>query len=184
MKINRSCIILSISALFVLVPSLHAQAVYAAQQNFRLQAGVGGLYLDNDYSPKNAEGIAFWGDADFTHYKSILIGAEVEVHLGGIITPDDIGENSYLVGPRFSYRKRRFTGYGKLLVGRATISSQLLNLSSSYNVLPAFGGGLEFRANRKWNIRVLDVEMQQWPNFEPHTLSPISAVVGVSYSIF
>jgi hypothetical protein len=183
MKFTRSRITLSLAALVTLIPSLHAQSVYAAKQYFRIQAGAGGMYLDNDYTNRSAKGVAVWGDVDFTHYKSLMIGAEVEAHFGGIITPDDIGENSYLVGPRVSYTKRRFTVYGKLMVGRATITNQDLNLSSSYNVLPAFGGGLEYRVSRHWNIRAVDIEVQKWPDFEPTTLSPFSVAVGASYII-
>jgi Outer membrane protein beta-barrel domain len=185
MKLTNSRIILSFAILLVLIPaSAKAQAIFAARESFRLQAGFGAMYLNNDYSDRAAQGVAFWADADFGHFRGIIIGAEAEAHLGTIITPDDIGETSYLVGPRLSYQRRKLTVYGKLLVGKATITNQLFHLSSSYNVAPAFGGGIEYHVGHKWNVRAFDVEVQQWPNFEPHTLSPLSVTVGVSYSIF
>jgi len=181
MNKTRTRILLSLAALLVLAPALHAQAVYAAKEYFKLQAGAGAMYLDNDYTNRAAEGIAIWGDCDFTHFRGLLIGAEAEVHMGGIITPDDIGENSYLVGPRFSIQRRKFAVYAKILLGRASITNQNLNTSSSYNVIPAYGGGLDYRLSRKINIRVVDIEMQKWPNFEPNTLSPLSVTSGASY---
>ncbi len=184
MKMTHSRIILSLAAVLVLVPSAaKAQAIFAAKETFRLQAGAGGMYLNNDYTNHSARGVAFWADADLGHFRSIGIGVEAEAHLGGIITPDDIGENSYLIGPRLSYQRRRVTVYGKLLVGKASITNQQLNLTSTYNVLPAYGGGVEYHVGHKWNIRAFDLEMQQWPDFEPNTLSPLSVTVGVSYSI-
>jgi len=178
---TKAHIVLSFAALLVFVPALHAQAVYAAKEYFKLQAGAGVMYLDNDYTNRAAQGVAFWGDCDFTHFKGVLIGAEAEVHMGGIITPDDIGENSFLIGPRFTFQRHRLGIYGKILLGRATITNQDTNQSSSYNVIPAYGGGVDYRLNRKVNIRIVDVEMQKWPNFEPNTLSPVSVTIGASY---
>ena len=173
----------ALAGMFALIPALHAQAVYAASESGHIQVGAGGLYLHNDYTNRAAEGISVWGDYDFLRYRRFDIGLEVAAHFGGLNTPDDIGENSYLVGPRLSYRRHRFNVYAKILVGRATITNQLLNQSSSYNVLGAYGGGLEYRATRKFNVRAIDLELQKWPDFEPHTLSPVVISVGVSYII-
>ncbi len=175
--------ILALAGTLAFIPALHAQAVYAASETAHIQAGFGGLYLRNDYTDRAAEGISLWGDYDFLRFRRVDVGLEVAAHFGGIQTPDDIGENSYLFGPRFSYRRHRLTGYAKILVGRATITNQLLKQSSSYNVLGAYGGGIEYRVARKFNIRAVDLELQKWPDFEPHTLSPVAISVGVSYII-
>ncbi len=68
------------------------------------------------------------------------------------------------------------------MVGRATITNQDLNQSSSFNII-AFGGGVEYRILRKINIRVFDVEAQQWPDFKPNSLSPMVGTIGASYII-
>jgi hypothetical protein len=107
---------------------------------------------------------------------------EASVHIGSIITPSDIAEDSYMVGPRFVYHRHKITGYAKFIFGRATITNQDYNLSSSYNAY-AFGGGLEYKIARRINIRAIDFEYQQWPNFEPNTLSPMAITVGASYII-
>ena len=166
------------SGLLLLAPALHAQAVPTGVYKSHIEAGVGAMYLNNDYSERKNGGLTIWGDYDFTH----LIGAEVEAHFGGIITPDDIGENSYLIGPRLMYHKRKLTIYGKLMLGRGTITNQLYNQSSSYNIVPAYGGGVEYRLSHHLQARV-DLEDQKWPDFEPNTLSPLAISFGIMYVI-
>lgn len=173
-----SSLIVIVASLLAAVPSLHAQAVYTAQRTTRIQAGFGFLSLNPDYRPGTIIGVSVWGDYDFSKY----VGAEISTHFGEFITPDDISENSYMIGPRFIYRHRALTGYGKALVGRATISNLRYNLSSSYN-LYALGGGLEYRLARRFNVRLIDFEQQEWPSFQPHTLAPTVVTFGVSYSI-
>ena len=156
---------------------MNAQAIYAAKENFRAQAGAGVLILKNDYTDRANQGITVWGDLDVYRFRSVLIGAEVNALFGGIITPNDIGENSYLVGPRFSFPHRKLNIYAKVLFGRGTITNQLLNQSSSYNIVPAYGGGVEYRVTRRINIRAVDVELQKWPDSSPirflHLPSPL-----------
>ena len=126
----------------------------------------------------NIIGFSIWGDYDFSKW----VGVEISTHLGEFITPGDITENSYLVGPRVIYRRHKLTAYGKVLVGRATITNQNFNLSSSYNVL-AYGGGIEYKIMRKINIRAIDFELQNWPDFQPNSLSPMAISIGASYII-
>ena len=159
------------------------QAIPTATKSGSIQAGVGAMYLDNDFTDRSNKGLSFWGDYDFLHYKGLRVGAELEAHLGGIITPDDIGENSYLAGGRVSfYRRYHLDAYGKFMGGRATITNQDTNAASSFNVY-AFGGGIDYRVAHRINIRAVDFELQKWPNFEPHTLSPYAISVGVMYII-
>ena len=160
------------------IPQLNAQAVYTAERTARISVGAGGSYLNTDYAAKPTYGASFFADMDLFRH----VGLEAEGHLGGIISPDDIGENSYLVGPRAFIRRSRFTGYGKLMLGRGSINNQLFNLSSSYN-LYAYGGGLEYRAARRITVRGIDFEMQKWPGFPPHGLSPLVVTIGASYII-
>ena len=173
-----SNVLLAAASLALLVPTLSAQAVYTAETKSSFQAGAGYLILNNDYTTHYNEGITVYGDYDYNHF----IGAEVDLHFGGINTPDDIGENSYLVGPRVSYHRYGGDIYGKILFGRGTITNQDYNTSSSFNVY-AFGGGVEYRVKRHYNIRLIDLEEEKWPNFEPHTLSPIAITIGAAYVI-
>ncbi len=175
--------ILGLASLLLLIPSMQGQAVETAKKTGLIEAGAGVTYLDNDYSPRHNAGITVWGDYDFLRYYHVTIGADVQLNFLGIDSPDDIGENSYLIGPRFSHRfHERYDLFGKILFGRGTISNQFYHTSSSFNIVPAYGGGLDYHVARHYNIRGEVVE-QKWPNFEPHTLSPITVSVGVLYII-
>ena len=136
------------------------------------------MVLNPDYTDAKVVGISAWGDYDFSKY----VGAEISTHFGDLITSTDIAEDSYMIGPRFPYRRKNLTAYAKALVGRGTITNQLYNLSSSYNIY-AFGGGLEYRFARKFNVRIVDFEQEEWPSFQPHTLAPAVVTFGVSYII-
>ena len=160
------------------IQQLNAQAVYTAERSARISIGVGGSHLNTDYAPNPTYGPSFFADIDLFRH----LGLEGEGHIGGVVSPDDIGENSYLAGPRVFLRRSRFTGYGKLMLGRGTITNQLFNLSSSYNIY-AYGGGLEYRAARRITVRAIDFEQQKWPDFPPHGLSPLVVTVGASYII-
>lgn len=170
--------ILGTASILLFLPSLHAQADYTAFRTTRIQAGAGGLYLNNDFTEHSNKGVSAWADYDFNR----LLGVEASVHFGSIVSPDDIGENSYSIGPRISYRRKRAAFYAKLLFGRGSITNQQTNTSSTYNSY-TYGGGLDYRLSQHFNLRVVDFEQQKWPNFEPNTLSPLAISVGLMYII-
>lgn len=170
---------LGLASALLLAPSLlHAQANATAFRTTRIQAGAGLLYLNNDFTQTGDKGVSAWVDYDFSRY----VGVEGEVHLGTIISPEDVGENTYLVGPRGSYRKGPFDIYAKLMFGRARIQNDFVGTSSTYNIY-AYGGGLDYRVSHHFNIRVIDFEQQKWTAFKPHELSPIAISAGLMYII-
>ena len=166
------------ASLLVAIPALNAQAIYTANQNNRIQVGAGVAAINPDYAQGTVIGFSGFADYDFSKW----VGVEFSTHFGEITTPGDISENTYMIGPRVTYRRRKLTVYGKGLFGRSTITNLNANLSSSYNII-AFGGGVEYRILHKINLRVIDVEAQQWPNFQPNSLSPMVATIGASYII-
>ena len=156
----------------------HAQAVPTASRWGTLQLGTGATLVSTDYTPEKAEGVTVYGDFDFTRH----IGIEGDIHFGSLITPADLGEDSYLLGPRFVARHGRFSGYGKVLFGVGRLNYQYTNNTSSYTYkVFAFGGGVDIRATRSINIRAIDVELQKWPGYI-NGLSPIVTTIGVAYS--
>ena len=173
---------LGLASLFFLLPFAHGQAVPTASKQGLLEAGAGVTYLNNDYSPRKNGGVVAWADYDFLRFFHVNIGADLQLNFDGIISPDDIGENSYLIGPRFSHRFfGKYQVIGKIDFGRATISNQFYKTSSAFNIL-AFGGGVDYHLARHYNIRV-EVDEQKWGDFEPHTLSPFMVSAGVLYII-
>jgi hypothetical protein len=172
---RASLAVLSVCPLLI-APALRAQASYTATRATRIQAGIGVLILNNDYTEPFDKGVTLFGDYDFCRFA----GIEADAHFGGLVAPDQIGENSYLAGPRFTYRRHKATVYGKVLIGRGSITNQFSNVSTSFNTF-AYGGGVEYRLAHKLNLRLFDAELQKWPNFESHTLSPVAVTVGIAY---
>ncbi len=167
-----------VTGLLSLVPAVRAQAVYTASKTPLLEAGVGFLYLNNDYTPQSDQGISAWLDANLNSF----IGLEAEGHFGVLQSPSDIGENSYLIGPRLSVRQGKSSLYAKAMVGRGDFIHDLPGhySSSSYN-LYAFGGGLDYRVGPSWKVRLVDAEFQTWSSFKPHGLTPYAISTGVMY---
>ncbi len=159
--------------------SLHAQALPAATRAGQIQVGVGGTFAAPDYGQRYAKGISVYGDLDFGR-----LGVEADAHLASIFTPTDIGENSYLIGPRYSYRRNRLRVYGKALFGLGQFEYQYdyrPHYHENYFVY-AFGGGLDIRATRRINIRAIDFEAQRWPGYAPSGLTPYVTTIGVAYA--
>ncbi|ADW69774.1 outer membrane beta-barrel protein [Granulicella tundricola] len=99
----RSRSVLVFAALLSFAPTLFAQAAYTATRSSRIQAGVAVMYLNSDYTDDGNKGLLFFGDYDFNRW----VGVEADARLGGLISASDIGENSYSIGPRATYRRGR-----------------------------------------------------------------------------
>jgi hypothetical protein len=157
----------------------HAQAIPTASRTGQIQVGVAGNLISSDYAVKYYKGISIYGDFDFFHN----IGIEGDFHYS-VITPDDTSENSYLIGPRYSWHHKRFNPYAKALFGIGRFGFQqgyFPSASSATYGQFALGGGLDVQATRHINVRAFDVEFQRWPGFEPSGLSPIVYNFGVAY---
>ncbi len=167
--------------------SLHAQAVPAGSRSFRLQAGAGFTFASPDYAQRKIEGITAFADLDLRH----RLGIELEYHDISIVTPTDIGENTMLLGLRYSlYRKGRIHAYAKGLGGLGWFQYQEGVYTSTKHTdtfgAYALGGGLEIRATEHINIRAFDFEAQRWPSyFTPgyahNGLTPYVSTIGVAY---
>ena len=171
------------SLIFALSASiaLHAQASPTAERAAAIQVGGGISIVRPDYEPKTIFGYSVYGNYDFTSH----IGIEGDIHIANIITPSDISESSYLLGPRYVFNKGRFHPYGKLLFGLGVFTFEAVNghpSSSATHKMYAFGGGLDFAAKRHLNVRAFDLEYQRWPGFTANGLTPIAITVGAAYN--
>jgi hypothetical protein len=170
--------------IFVLTASvaLHAQATPTAERVAFLQVGAGLNIVRPDYNPGTIYGYSIYGDFDFTSH----VGIEGDIHIGNVITPSDIGESSFLLGPRFVLHRGRFHPYAKALLGLGifTFEPVYVNSSSSSSThkMYAFGGGLDVSVKRRLNVRAFDLEYQRWPGFDSNGLTPIAMTVGAAYN--
>ena len=161
---------------------LNGQASPVATRVTNGQIGLGFSMANPDFGGNTLlKGGSIYGSLDFGQY----IGIEGEIHDLKIITPRDIGESSYLLGVRAGFDRRRFHPYGKALAGLGNFSfnkpSYGSNSSSTHRML-AFGAGLDYRASRKINVRIFDIEFQRWPGFGAHGLTPVVGTSGLAYS--
>jgi hypothetical protein len=177
-KLKRHNLIGWFACVFGLSILAHAQAVPTASRPGVVQLGGGITYVQPDYSTASDKGPYFYVGYDFLSH----VGLELNVHFASIVAPDDIGEDSYMVGPRFILRHKRFEPYAKAMVGVGVINLQFDNSphSKSAHLAYGFGGGLDLRATRHINVRCFDFQAQTW-SYHPHTLSPYVYSAGVAY---
>jgi hypothetical protein len=158
----------------------HTQALPTATGGGGLQVGGGWSYAKPDYGQKNIQGITGFADFDFTPH----IGVEADVHYVALITPTDLAEDTYEIGPRYVYRKGRFAPYVKFQVGIGSLVVQEVQDNPATNTgtffMYSFGGGLDILATHHIVIRAIDFEAQKWPGLG-NGLSPYVGTVGVAY---
>jgi opacity protein-like surface antigen len=180
----KTCLLSLVLSLALVLPSaLHAQATAAATRGGIAQAGVAYTYSNEDeYPGKHLQGVTIYGTFDLNNH----IGVEGNAHLASVIKSYfDYKENSFDAGLRWAQHYRKFTPYGKALVGfgHATAPSPIQIVGGSTPgtyFLFALGGGLDYSISNKINARA-DFEYQRWPNFPPHGLTPPLFNVGVAY---
>jgi hypothetical protein len=159
---------------------LHAQALPAASRLASVQVGIAGSIVAPDYRQGHDLGFTIYGDLDVLQH----FGLEALFRDASIITPRDIGINNYLIGPRIKLTRGRFTPYGKFLLGYGVINFQKGDNPVAYSEhhrMYAYGGGVDMRATRRINVRLFDIEYQNWPGFSNSGLTPYSASAGVAY---
>ena len=177
---DRPALFCALALLSALSANALAQAVPTATRAISTQAGVGVSIASPDYGTRYIKGLSLFGDVDFGQH----LGAEADIHLVSYITPTDIGQDTYLVGPRYIYRRKRLNLYGKALFGLGEFQYQYDNLPhfhDSYFVY-AFGGGLDVDLSRHYVLRAVDFEAQRWPGYRQDGLTPYVTTFGVAYA--
>jgi hypothetical protein len=157
----------------------HGQASPTASRVGSVQLGVGGMFASPDYGNLYIQGLTFYGDFDFMQH----LGAEFDIHFA-TNTPQDESEDTYMLGPRYTWRHKRLGAYGKVLFGLGRFGYQAGSFAHPYTdsyFVYSGGAGVEFQATHHINVRAFDAEFQKWPTFPPHGLSPIVYTVGVAY---
>jgi hypothetical protein len=180
---NRLIVAFVISLLSLATSFSHAQVKESALgRGLKIYAGGEGSMFQPDYagqgiaqtSPQRLVGIGAFVDADFARW----VGIEAEGRWLHWNQYAGINENTYMIGPRVRIIEyKRLTPYGKFLFGMGSGS-----FLTGRTTAMAFGGGVDYRLSRKFNLRVFDFEYQDW-RVTP-TLHPYGGSVGISYRIF
>jgi hypothetical protein len=160
----------------------HAQATATASRSGgTMQLGGGFSIASPDYGGAKIKGLSVYGDFDVTRH----IGIEGDIHYVSMITPTDIGENSFLLGPRYVVRYHRISGYGKALLGLGRFEYQAgtygHGATFTYGMY-SLGGGVDVKIKPHINVRPFDIEFQKWPNYPKNGLSPMVITFGVAYA--
>jgi opacity protein-like surface antigen len=170
----------SLAGLLCFASLANAQgALPTATAKGALQVGGGFTLAEPDYGEKNIKGISGFADFDFRPH----IGVEATVHYVALVTPTDLAEDSYLVGPRFIYPRGRLSIYGKALLGVGDLviqeTADNVGRSPGTNFAYAIGGGVDVRATRHIVVRAIDFEYQHWSYLTG--LTPTVITIGAAY---
>jgi hypothetical protein len=95
----------------------------------------------------------------------------------------NIGESTYLTGPRVQFRIGAYTPYVKTLVGLSHFNYPYDSAQGRYFVI-APGAGVDLMLGQNLKIRLIDVEFQEWPQFTYGTINPYGVSFGFSYRVF
>lgn len=168
--------------------SARAQVIPAAEgSGFQLAAGGLGSALQPDFSYSNGVGASpnrVYGIGTFVDFRfSRWIQPEFEARWSAFNTAGEGNrEDTYLVGPRVPihvFHKMHATPYAKFLIGWGRASGFL---TPPTTLAMAYGAGLDLRVTKRFTLRAIDFEYQQW-RVTP-TLFPYEGSVGLSYRIF
>jgi len=58
------------------------------------------------------------------------------------------------------------------------------NFAHGSYLVVAPGGGVDFRLNRRFRVRLVDFEYQIWPQFTYGAMSSVGVSAGIRYRIF
>ena len=164
----------------------HAQARAAAERLGIAQFG-GGLSVAGSNCPSTViegitdgctsstiiSGLSVYGSFDFSRHFGVI----GDIHKLSLSRP---GEDSYLFGPRYVFHYHRYNPYLKFQGGLSRFQTTR-NTSYTYKIY-AFGGGVDFHFREHINIRAIDLEYQNWPQFPSGGLSPFVGTVGIAYA--
>ncbi|MGD0739582.1 MAG: outer membrane beta-barrel protein [Terracidiphilus sp.] len=176
---------------FAAIVSAHSQVVPAATSRvLNVRVGAFASAFQPDYfgtgeaytAPNRMYGAGAYVDAHFTRW----IQPELEVRFNDFNEYPEFGqtinqsENTYSIGDRVPIKTfRNFTPYGKFLVGIG--NGDFLTGNA---LVFTYGGGVDYRLNRKFTIRCADFEYQQWKINSALTIYPYGLSAGLSYRIF
>ena len=180
----------SLACLLCLATIAKAQALPVTTES-TWQLGFGVTYARPDfwvapigdpaYSRQYILGVSGYGDYPLSTH----LGAEGEFHCICLITSLDRAELTYLVGPRIVFPHRRFTPYMKAMVGFRDLFIQEqqdnIGIPRGMGAAYAAGVGLDYHYSERWDIRIMDVEVQKWPTYSTNGINPIVFTAGFAY---
>ncbi|MGC2581480.1 MAG: outer membrane beta-barrel protein [Acidobacteriaceae bacterium] len=175
------CSLLFAGLLFA-APKAHAQSPESAIGDWS-SLSVGGTFSATrlQYGQHWLEGGGVFVDVNLNW----RFGVEGEANWAVLHQMSKTHAETYLVGPRYQMNaigNYRFRPYAKFLAGDGEFNFPYNYAHGSYFVM-APGGGLDYRLNSRFRIRLIDAEYQYWPGFTYGSQTNLSVSVGVRYRI-
>jgi len=95
----------------------------------------------------------------------------------------DVHIETYSIGARYHFNVGRFQPYVKGLAGFGDFNFPY-NLATGRFLVATAGGGIDYKLSRKIEIRAVDWEYQNWPNFTFGNMSTLSVSIGLRMRVF
>jgi hypothetical protein len=175
--------------LFLLVPlaifiamgcPVSAQVVPSADAGgFMLSAGATGSGYYLQYGEQKMLGITGFVDLDTRRH----LGIEGEARWLVFHQANDEHAVTYAIGPRYHMNVGKFQPYAKALVGIGQFNFPYNYAHGNYLVI-APGAGVDYRINRRIQFRLVDIEYQDWPQFDFGGMSSFGVSSGIRIRIF
>jgi hypothetical protein len=149
------------------------------QGGLRVSAGATGSGFYLQYGQRNVLGPAVLVDVDTVR----RFGIEAEGRWLDFHQDADEHAETYSIGLRYHWDLGRFEPYAKGLAGFANFNFPYNYAHGRYLTVTA-GGGLDFPLNRRFDVRVVDVEWQDWPQFTFGNMNSVGASAGFRVRVF
>ena len=160
------------------------------EHHITLTTGAVGSFFQPDYagggvpqaSPDRLDGMGVYVDVGLTRW----VQFEAEGRWLDANEYRNISQNNYLIGPRIPIYPLEFwkvTPYAKVLVGWASMNFED-NFAWGRFTDIAYGGGMDIKVSKRFSVRAIDFEYQQWPDWLNTSLHPYGYSAGIGYTIF
>ncbi len=142
--------------------------------------GFTGSLYKSDYGKLNLLGPTVFVDANIHR----LVGLEAEARWLRWNGKTGVTQDTYMVGPRYSFKPVGWVPYVKMPVGMAHMRFPYGYATGNYFVM-APGGGVDWwLPGDTVRVRVVDFEYQIWPQFSFGTLKPYGVSAGISIRVW
>ena len=131
------------------------------------------------YGQQGIQGGQAWADANLFW----RAGLEAEARWLRINPSLGTHADTYLIGPRVSFRPGPIEPYAKFLVGAGKFTFPYNDARGSYFVVDG-GGGVDLHLNGRLQVRVVDFEYQAWPQFTFGSMKSYGISSGISLSLY
>lgn len=144
---------------------------------WKWQIGVAGAIGHPDYTRFKTGTITAYGTYNF------LPNLGLDSRATYLFETHGVKEFTFASGPRFTLPLKRLDPYisGMLGYGHFTYNANGALVYGNDSFIITYASGLDLRATKHINIRLVDLEYQRWVNFLPNGLTPTIYSAGIAY---